>query len=170
MSEVYNPEPIYCANHPNVETTLRCRKCNKPICPKCAVLTDTGYKCRECVRGQQKVFETAEWFDYPLAFIVAAALAYAGSLVSEALGFFVIFLAPIAGGIIAEVVRRITNKRRSPKLYMVATAGVVLGSVIPLLGILMFGRFNLLGLLWPLAYAFLATSTFYYRYSGIRIG
>ena len=51
--------PIYCANHPAVETTLRCNRCGKPICAECAVRTPTGYRCKECVRGQQKIFDTA---------------------------------------------------------------------------------------------------------------
>jgi hypothetical protein len=67
---------MYCANHPNVETSLRCNKCEKPICARCAILTPTGYRCKECVRGQQKVFETAKWLDYPLIFMIVAILAY----------------------------------------------------------------------------------------------
>ena len=51
--------PVYCANHPGVETSLRCNKCGKPICAKCAIRTPTGYRCKECVRGQQRIFETA---------------------------------------------------------------------------------------------------------------
>src|SRR4030043_252957 len=50
---------LTCANHPNRETSLRCKRCNKPICASCAVLTPVGYRCRECVRGQQATFDTA---------------------------------------------------------------------------------------------------------------
>ena len=48
---------MYCANHPTVETTLRCNRCEKPICAKCAVLTPTGYRCKECIKEQQKIFD-----------------------------------------------------------------------------------------------------------------
>ena len=89
-------DSLYCANHPQTETMLRCNRCEKPICIKCAVLTDTGYRCKECVRGQQKTFETAEVIDYPIAFIVAAVLSYIGSLIAPRLSFFVIILAPMA--------------------------------------------------------------------------
>ena len=126
------PPPLYCANHPNVETGLRCNNCEKPICPKCAVLTPTGYRCRDCVRTQQKVFDTAVWFDYPLAFAVAGILAFAGSYVASYLGFFTIFVAPIAGVIAAEAVRFVTRRRRSPRMYLIAAAGAALGSL-PLL-------------------------------------
>ena len=57
---------LYCYVHPNRETSLRCNNCNRPICASCAVRTPTGYRCRECVKGQQKTFDTSEWYDYVL--------------------------------------------------------------------------------------------------------
>ena len=85
MSE--NPEILYCANHPNVETTLRCNRCEKPICARCAVLTPTGYRCKECVRGQQKQFDTAKWMDYPLTIVISALLAFIGSQIVSTIGY-----------------------------------------------------------------------------------
>jgi membrane associated rhomboid family serine protease len=41
--------PLYCYRHPQVETSLRCNRCNKPICPKCAQRTPVGFRCAECV-------------------------------------------------------------------------------------------------------------------------
>lgn len=159
---------IYCANHPNVETTLRCNNCEKPICPKCAVLTPTGYRCKECVRGQQKTFNTAVWIDYPLIFIVVAILAYIGNILALRLGFFVILLAPIAGGIIAEAARLVTRRRRSKQLYLVGVAGAVIG-ILPLTFQLLF-HINLFGVIYQAVYAFLMISAFYTRLAGIRIG
>ena len=52
---------LYCYVHPDRETGLRCNRCERPICADCAVLTPTGYRCKECVREQKKVFDTAEW-------------------------------------------------------------------------------------------------------------
>ena len=43
-------ESMRCAEHPDVETGLRCGKCDKPICPKCMVETPVGARCRECAR------------------------------------------------------------------------------------------------------------------------
>ena len=159
---------IYCANHPLVETTLRCNRCEKPICAKCAILTPTGYRCKECVRGQQKVFETARWVDYPLTFVVIAILAYLGSMIAFRLGFFIIILAPIAGGAIAEITRLITRHRRSRRLYILAAIAAVAGCI-PL-GLQFIFQFSLLGLIWHLAYAILMTSALYTRLAGIRIG
>ena len=39
-----------CALHPDVETNLRCGKCEKPICPRCMVQTPVGARCKECAR------------------------------------------------------------------------------------------------------------------------
>src|SRR4030065_902931 len=124
-----SPPQIYCANHPSIETSLRCNKCEKPICAKCAILTPTGYRCKECIKGQQIVFETAEWVDYPLMFTVVAILAYLGSLVAFRVGFFIILLAPIAGGVIAEAARFVTRRRRSKNLFIMAAVAAVVGCI-----------------------------------------
>jgi len=163
-----SPPQIYCANHPSIETSLRCNKCEKPICAKCAILTPTGYRCKECVKEQQKIFETALWFDYPLVFIVVAILAYLGSLIAARIGFFTILLAPFAGGLIAEVARLITRRRRSKRLFILAALAAVVGCL-PV-GLAFIQHFILLGFIFQMIYAVLMTSTMYYRLAGIRIG
>jgi len=159
-------EPLTCANHPETPTMLRCNRCEKPICGKCAVLTDTGYRCRECIRGQQKVFESATGVDYPVAFVVAAVLSFIGSLIAPRLHFFVILLSPIAGTIIAEAVRYAVRRRRAVGLFKVAAIGALTGSLPALLGNLI-GRIDLLGLLWYGIYSATVTSTVYYRLRGM---
>ena len=42
---------------------LRCNRCGKPITPETAVLTPTGYRCQDCIRQQQKVFDTTKGLD-----------------------------------------------------------------------------------------------------------
>ena len=168
-------ETEYCYNHPKVATTLHCNRCGRPICAQCAVLTPTGYRCKECVRGQQKTFETATTLDYPLAFVIALVLGYVGSLVVSAVGFFTIFIAPVAGVVIAEAVRLVIRKRRSKRLFQVATAGAVIGAL-PLILVRLFtalalggGLVALLPLIWQGLYLFMLPSTVYYRLSGIQM-
>ncbi len=69
----------YCANHPKVETSLRCKTCGKPICASCAIRTPTGYSCKECVRSQQRTFITAGWVDYLFGVGTAALLSLLAS-------------------------------------------------------------------------------------------
>jgi hypothetical protein len=164
----------YCVYHPTVETSLRCNRCEDPICSRCAVLTPTGYRCKKCVRGQQKTFETARWYDYPLALSSAGILAFLGSLVVPFLGFFTLFLAPVAGAIIGEVTRFIVQRRRAKRLFQLATAAAILGSL-PLLMLNLFaltggrGGAGLFSALWQGFYTFTLASTIYYRLVGIQI-
>jgi len=41
--------PAFCYRHPDVETGLRCNRCNKPICPTCAQRTPVGFRCPDCI-------------------------------------------------------------------------------------------------------------------------
>jgi hypothetical protein len=159
---------LYCANHPQIESGLRCNRCEKPICAKCAILTPTGYRCKECVRSQQKVFDTATWIDYPLIFGVVAIMAGLGSVGAIFLNFFTIFLAPIAGGIIAGAARFVTRKRRSRLLYRLAIVAAIVGCL-PIIAMFLL-EFDLWGLIWQGVYLFLMTSTLFYRLSGIKVG
>jgi hypothetical protein len=167
--------PMYCANHPNVETNLRCNKCGKPICARCAILTPTGYRCKECVRGQLKVFDTAVWYDYLLGFLTAAVLGFLASLlmglISGIAGLFgwliIIIASPTAGMIISEGVRFVIRKHRSRPLFITVAAGVILGAL-PYI-ILNLVRFNLFGLIFQGIFLFLAIPVVYSRLSGIQL-
>jgi hypothetical protein len=169
------PGPMKCANHPGRETLLRCNRCEKPICVECAVLTPTGYRCKECVRSQQKIFDTALSKDYVFGILTAGILSFIGSLLTGLVGFFVIFLAPAAGWVIAEAVRKVTQRRRGRLLFRlvaVATAVGALVRLLPIIFVLLLGNVNLgilFAALWPAVYGFIVTTTVYYRLSGIRL-
>jgi hypothetical protein len=172
MSET-PPTTLFCVNHPKRETSLRCNRCERPICPQCAVLTPTGYRCKDCVRSHQKIFETAQWTDYPIAMVIAAFLSFLGSLIVPRLGFFTLFVAPIAGVVIAEAVRLVIRRRRSNRLFLLTTGAAVIGglplALIALVGVLSGGIQGLLGLVWQGLYLFMIVSTVYYRLSGIQL-
>jgi hypothetical protein len=166
---------LYCYVHPDRETSLRCNNCNRPICAACAVRTPTGYRCRECVRGQQKVFNTSEWYDFISGFIVAALLsAVAAFLVTfiGGIGFFGWFLiaagAPTAGVAIAEGVRLVTRRRRSRPLFITVAIGVVLGALPIILFQAVFAG-NLFGILFQVIYLVIAVPVVYSRLSGIQL-
>lgn len=169
---VVETEKSVCYRHPERETFLRCSRCEKLICSECAIKTPTGYRCKECIRGQQKIFDTAKTQDYVFGVLVAAMLGYLGGLVSNFIGFFVIFLAPVIGVFIAEAVRKIIQKRRSMRLFRVITAGAVIGALLnalPSLLALLMGSFQLFGLIWTVVYVVLMASSLFYRLSGIKI-
>lgn len=116
---------LYCYVHPTRETSLRCNNCDRPICASCAIRVPTGYRCRECVKGQLKVFDTAEWYDYILGFIIAGVLsAVASFLVTLIAGisfigwFLIVAGAPTAAVAIAEGIRLATRRHRSRPLFI----------------------------------------------------
>jgi rhomboid protease GluP len=56
--------PLYCYRHPKTETSLRCNRCNQPICPKCAHRTPVGFRCPECVLAIEDRFYSQVQGDY----------------------------------------------------------------------------------------------------------
>jgi hypothetical protein len=139
------------------------------------------------VREQQKIFDTAQWYDYIIAFVVAAI----GSGIASVLVFFasqffygilVLFLAPGAGVVIGNIVLRFIRNRRSRTLFLTAAIGIVAGAVpalilfaLPLLLDMLSGGANaglgaLLPAIWEVVYLFMAVPAAYTQISGIRIG
>jgi len=167
-------ETLHCYVHPDRETTLRCNNCNRPICAWCAVRTPTGYRCKECVKGQQKVFDTAQTADYLLGFAAAGVLSFLASLlvgVVSAFGIFawilIFFGAPAVGAIIAEALRFAIRRHRSRPLYITIMAGLALGAVPAILLNLL--SMNIFGLIFQVVYLVLAAPTVYYRLSGLQL-
>jgi hypothetical protein len=179
-------DTLYCYIHPNRPTTLRCNRCERPICAADAIRTPTGYRCPECIRTQQKVFNTARWYDYILAFVSAGiGSAIASGLVMLVSGFFfglaVLLLAPAAGAAIGNLVLRLIGHRRSRPLFLTAIAGMIAGALpalllvtLPALLIVTAGRFSgfggLLPAIWEVVYLFMAVPAAYTQISGLRIG
>ncbi len=163
---------------PQNEITLRCNKCGKPITPEEAIQTPTGYRCKDCVHKQQKVFNTSKPQDFILGIVLAAILSFLGSLVISFIGFFTFLLAPAVGVGIAEAVRAVTQKRRSKRLFNLITYAIIVGGL-PLLAMSLIsfflrlgdGSFSLFSLLpagYQILYLVLAVPSAYYRLSGSR--
>lgn len=168
-----DPQTLYCYLHPDRPTTLRCNRCDRPICVADARRVPTGYRCPDCVKQQQKVFDTAVWYDYVVAFAVAGLLSGLGSfIVTLVSGFFfglgVIFLAPMAGGVMGNIILQAIHKHRSRELFMTAAGGMIAGAL-PVMLVLLLGG-SLLPLLWQGVYLALAVPAAYTQISGIRIG
>jgi hypothetical protein len=155
----------YCYRHPAVETGLRCNKCGRYICSKCAVRTPVGYTCRECIRKQEDKFYTGAWTDYIIAVVIALPLSLIATLIFTfvigLIGWFSwiisFFAAPITGGIIAEAVRRGVRKRRSRYLAHTVAACLIV-SVAPIIIIYLLGG-AFMALIVPGILIFMGTGT-----------
>lgn len=162
-----------CFYHPARETTLRCNRCEKPICARCAVNTPVGYRCKSCINEQQETFYSALWYDYAVAAAVTLPLAAVASFLVLSIGWMTIFVAPFAGSLIAEGVRLATRRRRGRWLPLVVGLCIAAGSL-PAVGVWLIrlvveglparmGSVGLGSLVWQLVYLALAVSSAYYR-------
>jgi hypothetical protein len=126
------------------------------------------------VKGQQRVFDTAEWYDYVLGFIIAGTLSAAAAFLVTligGIGFFGWFLiaagSPTAAMVIAESVRLATRRRRSRPLFITVAVGVVLGAL-PVMLFQIF-TFNIFGILFQVIYLVIAVPLVHTRLSGIQL-
>jgi hypothetical protein len=146
------------------------------MCPSCAVRTPTGYLCKDCVRQHQKTFDTALWYDYLLGFGTTFSLSLIASMilvvVASFISFYLILLAAAglgggAGVLIANIVLRVINKRRSKPLFITCASGVVTGALAVGLGSLLIGNF--FSLIWLAIYVVIVTPVVYTRIAGIQL-
>jgi len=130
-------EKTYCAVHTDIETALRCNRCGRYMCPRCAVRTEVGYRCRECVYAHQGKFYKATLCQQ----IVAVAVVFALSLVA---GFIVprlfllgaLFLSLPAGAAIGELAWRAALRQRGRYVPQLAVVAVLLAALIANFGTL----------------------------------
>jgi hypothetical protein len=127
------------------------------------------------VKGQQKAFDTSEWYDYVTGFVIALIVSMVASFLVTLIGrigFFGWFLiaagAPTAGVAIAESVRLVTRKRRSRPLFITVVIAVVLGALPVILFQLVVTQ-NLFGILFQVIYLVIAVPVVYSRLSGIQL-
>jgi len=124
-----------CATHPNVETNLRCGKCDRPICPKCMVQTPVGARCRECARLRRIPTYNITLAQYTKAVAVALVLSIVTGIFWSRLRSWLSFLyldfilALLIGYAIGELVSLSINKRRGTKLQVLAGLAVVLSYI-----------------------------------------
>ena len=148
-----------CYRHPKVETSLRCSRCEEPICANCAVLTPVGYRCREC--GLEKsATQTLEAKHLVPGLLVAFGLPFlAGYLATRVpLGLFLIFLGAIVGGLVGQVIKKVIGMKSSPVLAVASIAGYFLGVFATAVLLQVQGRTidvqtYVIAELWPLVFA-----------------
>jgi hypothetical protein len=156
---------LYCYRHPQTQTGLRCNRCNKPICPKCARRTPVGFRCPECIREQENKYYSGGNLDYLLAVVISLPISLVSasilSFIVSSLGWFLfwisIFIAPVIAGFIAEVVRWAVQKRRSRYLGRIVAGCYILGFIPILLFMLFIG--NIYGLIAVGIFIFLGAGT-----------
>jgi hypothetical protein len=145
-------EPLYCIDHPQRETVLRCNRCGAPVCSDCVVQTPVGFRCKKCIQAQQAGFYNARWYDWILAAAVSFMLSIPASIVTGLLGWwFSLIISPIAGSLIGGAVHWAVGRRRGRNTWWIVAACIVAGALVALV-------FRVTNLLSAGIYAFTATA------------
>jgi hypothetical protein len=131
------PDVVYCARHPQVETYLRCGRCNTPICPRCLVQTPVGARCRDCANvSRLPTFNVtpahfARGMTAALLSGIGVGILWAFFIGATNLGlFFIIFIGLGIGWAISESVSLATNRKRGLGLQICAVLGVALAYLV----------------------------------------
>jgi len=142
------PDTMKCAAHPDVETSLRCGKCGKPICPRCMVQTPVGARCRDCARLYKLPTYRISAVYYLRAIGTALGIAIITGLIWGVINNYVSFfylnllLAAGVGYAIGEVTGLSVNRKRSPWLAAVGGIAVAVSYAV---NIFTFGRIPSIG-------------------------
>lgn len=158
------------------EPVLRCNRCGMPITAQNAVLTETGYRCKDCIRGQQRVFDTSKPSDFLIAFLIAAVIAFGGSWLVEPLRYIMILIATGLGKLIFNTTRVALKQRRGTKIDIAILVGAALGASPLLISlILQMVKANSLNvdggvdkLFWHIVYLGLVAGSAYAQSKGAR--
>ena len=126
------PETVRCPRHPDVETSLRCGKCGKPICPRCMVQTPVGARCPECAR----LYRLPTYSISSNHYIKAAAAALGMAIVIGVVWgiiesylpfrFFTLIIGAGIGYAIGEVTSLSINRKRGGWLPIIGGLAVVI--------------------------------------------
>ena len=127
-----------CATHHEVETSLKCGKCGKPICPKCMVQTPVGAKCKDCAR----LYKLPTYNVSKVYYLRAAGTAIGAGIVGGVLWWIVgIFLPFYLGLLLAagigyatgELVSLSVNRKRGKGLATIAALGVAISYLVTII-------------------------------------
>lgn len=126
-------EVVYCARHPQVETPLRCGRCETPICPRCLVQTPVGARCRDCAGVTRlptyNVGPAILLKGLGAGLVAGAATGAAwGYLLPGgrfSIGFFSLIIGVAIGYAISEAIAAVTNRRIAPPLGLIGILAAI---------------------------------------------
>ncbi|MDH4209180.1 MAG: hypothetical protein OEV76_09925, partial [Anaerolineae bacterium] len=129
------PESMFCVNHPDRQTLLRCGKCGLPICTQCAIRHPVGLRCPDCAQLRKVPTYVVPTSYYLRALGASLGAAFLAGVIAQILPLFLpvfflnFFMALAAGAFVGEAASRVTGGKRGRGLQIVAGISVILGSV-----------------------------------------
>ncbi len=123
----------YCARHKDTSSSLRCGRCETPVCPQCMIHGPVGVRCPDCGKPPKlPQFEVST----PLILRAVGAslvIGIAGGIVLLfVLGFGLFFYLIAAAGfgyLVSEATSYAAKRKRGPALAIIAAIATVVGHV-----------------------------------------
>jgi hypothetical protein len=114
---------MQCVRHPQVETFVRCGRCDQPICPDCMVAGPVGVRCRACSRrNQDKIMRGS-----PQQYALGAAFAFGSALALGWMPQMLMWLGIIYGYLVGEATLRGGGRKRGLGMQAIAALAAALG-------------------------------------------
>jgi hypothetical protein len=123
-------DALRCYRHPDRETWVRCGRCDRPICPRCAMQGPVGFRCRDCGRPVHDPLTSFTPVQLVGGFLLSATAGTIAGLLSGRIGFFVILVAWFAGAFIADLVTRFVGYKHGPVMAIVLIGGILAGAAV----------------------------------------
>mgnify|MGYP001159416944 FL=1 len=120
-----------CNKHPKITTKLKCHRCETPICPKCLVQSDVGFKCIDCHKLSLPNINT---ISYPIQSILITTMCIIGALsgifikliqiliILPAIIHIIYWLA--LGYMLSTISSKIAKGKRSIRLVWITSMGI----------------------------------------------
>ena len=135
MGEQGAGSTYYCAQHKDTQTSLRCGRCNTPVCPRCRIHGPVGIRCLDCGRPPQLPQYQVSTPLILRAVGASLALGITGGVVLVLLAlsgfglFFYLIAAAGFGYVVSEGTSYAANRKRGRTLAIIAVIGTILGHV-----------------------------------------
>ena len=126
--------PLRCKCRRQAITSLRCARCSVLICPDCAVITPAGMICKPCSNPNVMLHDVSIGIyakSWVITFVVALVVGYAHWFIFTQMAFFGYLIAWFAGIGIAEIAKKISDRRRGTKMEIMAGVCTFVGFLIP---------------------------------------
>jgi hypothetical protein len=121
--------PFHCHRHPDRETRVRCGRCDRPICSRCAMQGPVGFRCRECGSLAFDPLTSLTRSQMLVGFAASTALAAIAGFFASYVGFFGIIISFFAGTLTAAAVTRLIGDKHGRLMLSVVLGGILVGTL-----------------------------------------
>ncbi len=136
-----------CNKHPQITTNLKCHRCETPICPKCLVQSDVGFKCIQCHKLSMLSINTISYLTQSILVTTMCIIGALSGILIKLLQILIILPVIIhiiywlvLGYILSTISSKIAKGKRSVRLVWITSMGIAFSYITSQW--LLFNQFN----------------------------